>query len=66
MIALLSSNTKNATGARWEIGCAVEESVPVLGVYIHSSDTYKPPEIAGQKVIYWTWDGIAKFINGLP
>lgn len=66
MIALLSSNTRNADGARWEIKCAVEEGVPLLGVYIHASETYQPPEIAGKKVITWTWPGIATFINGLP
>lgn len=64
-IALLSSNTKDADGARWEIKCAVEEGIPVLGVHIHRTDTYTPPEIAGKKVIFWTWDGIAGFINGL-
>lgn len=66
MIALLSSNTRNADGARWEIQCAVDEDVPLLGVYIHSTDTYRPPEIAGKKVISWTWPGIASFIDGLP
>jgi hypothetical protein len=30
-IALLSKNVKNADGARWEIKCAIEEGVPVLG-----------------------------------
>lgn len=66
MIAFLSSNTKNADGAKWEIKCAVEEGVPLIGVYARAEDTYKPPEIAGQKVIYWNWDEIAAFINGLP
>ena len=28
VIAFISSNTKAAAGARWEIGCAVEEGVP--------------------------------------
>jgi len=65
-IGLLSSNTRNAEGARWEIKCAVEEDVPVLGVYCLREDTYTPTEIVGQKLIYWTWDGIANFINKLP
>ncbi len=65
MIALLSKRVRNADGARWEIQCAIEEEVPVLGVHIHKGDTYRPPEIPGKGVIAWTWDGIANFINRL-
>ena len=54
-----------ADGARWEIKCAVEENVPVLGVRIHGGDDYKPPEIQGKRVILWTWDGIGNWINRL-
>ena len=63
MIALLSKNVRAADGARWEIKCAIDEEVPVLGVYIHRTDHYKPPEIRGKRVIYWTWDGIANWIR---
>lgn len=65
MIALLSKGVRLAEGARWEIRCAVEESVPVLGVHISQDDRYTPPEIAGQNVIPWTWDGIATFLKQL-
>ncbi len=65
MIALLSRNTRNADGARWEIKCAVEQGIPVLGVHVHRDDRYAPPEIAGRRTILWTWDGIANFINRL-
>lgn len=65
VIAMLSKNTRNADGARWEIKCAIEEGVPVLGVHIHQDDDYTPPEIAGKKVIRWTWDGIGNWIKGL-
>jgi hypothetical protein len=41
VIALLSSNVRKATGARWEINCAVHDGVPVLGVHIFRSDLYK-------------------------
>jgi hypothetical protein len=65
MIALLSRNVRSADGARWEIQCATEEGVPVLGVHIHQSESYEPPEIDGKKVIAWTWAGIANFVKGL-
>lgn len=66
LIALLSSNTLKADGARWEMKCAAEEGVPMLGVHIHADKkSAVPSELAGRKVIEWTWDGVAKFINSL-
>ena len=67
VIALISPNTKDATGARWEIKCAAEETIPMIGVHIHKDWTkhYTPPELIGHKVIDWSWDGIAGFINNL-
>jgi len=40
VIALISKNTKNADGARWEIKCAVDEGVSILGVHIFQDDDY--------------------------
>jgi nucleoside 2-deoxyribosyltransferase len=65
VIALLSKNTPAATGELWEIGCAIEESKPLLGLYIFKDDRTKPTIMNGQKCIVWTWDGLAEFINGL-
>ncbi len=66
LIALISSNTMRADGARWEIKCAIEEKVPVIGVRIPATfPAPVPPELAGQPVISWTWAGIAAFINRL-
>ena len=66
MIPLLSRNVRNADGARWEIKCAVEEGIPIRGVFIHTDDRYVPPEMAGKRTLRWTWDGIANFIDSLP
>ena len=66
LIALLSKNTWNADGAKWEMRCAKEEGLPMLGVHIHKDDKGAiPSELVGKKVIEWTWDGIAKFIDSL-
>ena len=66
LIALLSKKTWNADGAKWEMQCAKDERIPMLGVHIHKDDKGAiPSELAGKKVIEWTWDGIAKFINSL-
>jgi len=67
VIALISTNTESASGARWEIKCAAEEGVPMIGAHIHKDVTrrYTPPEFVGYQVIDWTWEGLAKFIDGL-
>lgn len=67
VIALLSNKTSYATGARWEMWCAKDEHKPILGVYISKDNRASlPPELVGQKVIDWTWNGIASFISTLP
>jgi hypothetical protein len=67
VIALISRNTENANGARWEIRCAAEERIPIIGVHVHRdwNKRYTPPELSGYPIIDWTWEGIARFINGL-
>jgi hypothetical protein len=65
VIALISKNTRSADGARWEIKCAVDEGVSILGVHISASDDYIPPELTGKKVIRWTWQGIANWVSNL-
>lgn len=64
VIALISKNTANASGALWEISCAQEESIPIRGVYCTTED--RPASTpAGLKMMNWTWDNIANFINSL-
>jgi hypothetical protein len=67
MIALVSKNTAAATGARWEVACAKEEKVPVLGIYTQADDkpASLPSEFAGVKVVEWTWANIKAFIDKL-
>lgn len=66
VIALLSKNTWNADGARWEMKCAVDEGIPIIGVHIHKDDKGAiPPELKGNKVIEWTWEGIKRFLDSL-
>ena len=65
-IAVLSKKTWNAEGARWEMNCAVEEGIPIIGVHIHKDDKGAiPPELRGKKVIEWTWAGIKTFLDSL-
>lgn len=67
VIALISRNTRNADGAKWEINCANEERIPLIGVYAYSDDrSAAPSEMNGKRIIDWSWAGIASFINNLP
>ena len=64
-IGLLSRNIRGADGARSEIKCAVGGGVPALGVHINRDDDYTPPEMAGKRVIRWSWHGIGNWIARL-
>lgn len=65
-IALITKNLKRAEGALWEINCAKQERIPVLGVYMSGCNILdSPKELVGVKKINWTWDGIADFVNSL-
>lgn len=66
VIVLITKNLKKADGARWEINCAKDENIPVLGVYMKGCSILDAPsELDGIKKINWTWDGMADFVNGL-
>lgn len=66
LIAIITSRSINADGQRWEIKCANEEGVPVIGIHAQQSvHGVVPSELTGKKVIDWTWDGIKAFLNSL-
>lgn len=65
VIALISSNTPEATGELWEIQCAVEEKKPLLGIWIEDRYKTRPSVIGRAPCKNWTWTNVASFINGL-
>ncbi len=66
VIALLSKNTHKAGGARWEMKCAVEERVKIIGMHIFKNNKGAiPTELKGKKVVEWSWDNLEKFVNNL-
>ena len=62
VIALISKNSTNSSGQKWEIQCAKEEGKPALGIWAYKNDRTNIP---GIKTRAWTWDNIAKFIDSL-
>lgn len=66
VVVLITEHLKQADGAIWEIKCAKEENIPLIGVYIGSATAANAPtELNGVTKINWTWAGIASFVNGL-
>lgn len=64
MIALISKRIHLASGARWEMKCALEEKLPTIGMQIKWNDKgAKPKELKNKKVIQWTWNNISDFIT---
>jgi hypothetical protein len=42
----------------------VDEGFPMMGVHIHKHNKGQiTSELAGKRVIEWTWDGIKRFID---
>ena len=68
VIAIITKNTKKASGQLWEIECAKEEKIPCRGVCGHSDEqftSYLPEEMNGKLTVKWTWDNIKNWINSL-
>lgn len=64
MIVLLSKKTWHSGGSRWEIKCANEEGIPVIGMHIKKNDKGAiPPELEGSRIIEWSWDNLSKSIK---
>ncbi len=65
VIALVSKNTLNSSGEKWEINCAKEEAKKLIGLWAYSDDRTKPSILAGYRIIPWTWSSVANFIDSL-
>lgn len=62
VIVLVSKNSLNSSGQKWEIQCAKEERKKILGIWAYSDDR---TNIVGVNTRVWSWDNIKDFINSL-
>lgn len=62
VLALVSANSLESSGQKWEIKCAKEEGKAVRGMWIYKDDRTK---IDGLSTMVWTWDNIATWIDAL-
>lgn len=67
VIALVSKNSKTASGQKWEVNCAKEENIRVRGVYVSTDDRPQslPSEFDGIRIVSWTWSNIKSFLDSL-
>jgi hypothetical protein len=65
LIVLVGRSMGSATGVAKEITMAKTQSVPVFGVYVDgaNSSSTLPAGLARNRVIDWTWPGIANAVN---
>ena len=62
VIVLVSKNSLQSTGQKWEIECTKEEKKPILSIWAYNSDR---TSLAGVTANAWEWDTIKKFIDRL-
>lgn len=62
VIVLVSKNSLNSSGQKWEIECAREEGKRILGIYAYTGDR---TNLVGVNTKVWTWENIRVFIDSL-
>lgn len=62
MIVLVSKNSLNSSGQKWEISCAQAENKPIFAMWIYTDDRTNLP---GLSAVPWTWPAIQGFIDSL-
>ena len=62
VIALISKNSVNSSGQKWEIACAKEEGKKILSMWAYTDDRTVIP---GLSTVTWTWDAIKRFVDSL-
>jgi len=62
VIILVSKNSLNSSGQKWEIACAKEEKKPIRGIYAYSDDR---TDLADVTTYTWSDANISNFIDSL-
>lgn len=62
VLAIVSENSLNSSGQKWEIQCAKEEKIKIRGIWAYKGDR---TDLAGVNTMVWTWDNISAWIDSL-
>lgn len=67
VISIVTKNTKNADGQIWEMKCAKDENIPIVGIYGNDSHfgVTIPSECGYIRLMDWTWPNISKWIDNI-
>lgn len=65
VITILSKNSLDASGQLYEIQCAIDEEIPMLGMYAQKTDKSTPDNMKGFVCIEWSWPELKKFIDSI-
>lgn len=65
MIAIVTKNTNNAAGQKWEIQCSKEEDVPRIGILGNQDYRNTTSGCEGIRILNWTWSNIKNWINSI-
>lgn len=62
VLAIVSKNSLNSSGQKWEISCAKEERKPLRGIWAYKEDR---TNLTGVNTMVWTWPNIGDWIDSL-
>ncbi len=62
VLVIVSKNSLNSSGQKWEIQCAKEENKKIRGIWAYKDDR---TELSGVSTMAWTWENIANWIDTL-
>lgn len=62
VIVLVSKNSLNSSGQKWEIACAKEEKKKIRGIWAYTSDR---TDLEGVSTFAWSDKNIVDFIDSL-
>tara|TARA_R110001599_G_scaffold333529_1_gene549515 strand:- start:622 stop:993 length:372 start_codon:yes stop_codon:yes gene_type:complete len=62
VLVVVSKNSLNSSGQKWEIQCAKEEEKKIRGIWAYKEDR---TDLTGVKTMVWNWDNIAAWIDSL-
>jgi hypothetical protein len=62
VLVIVSKNSLNSSGQKWEIQCAKEEKKKIRGIWAYKEDR---TDLVGVNTMVWTWDNIAAWIDSL-
>lgn len=62
VVALVSKNSKDSSGQKWEIQCAKEEGKKMIGIWAYKDDRATIP---GVMTVEWSDKNISDFIDSL-